>query len=128
VDRRIYVVGFGLYGGLYGTKEYSVDIHLSHAKNATVLASHNEKFVSDGSKETYKIMFDDPIEIAPDVIYIASATLRGPDSYYGSNGQRKVSVECPDGAAVNFTFSYSSDNNNGSSVEDGQIPEIIFHT
>jgi hypothetical protein len=45
-----------------------------------------------------------------------------------AKGQRKVGIECADGNIVNFTFSYSSDNNNGTSVEDGQIPEIIFHT
>jgi BTB/POZ domain-containing protein 1/2 len=127
-DRRIYVVGFGLYGGLYGTKEYRVDIQISNTLTNTVLGHHSDSFLSDGSKSTFKIMFKEPIEILPDLLYTASATLRGPDSHYGAKGQRKVGVECPDGTTVNFTFSYSSDNNNGTSVEDGQIPELIFHT
>jgi BTB/POZ domain-containing protein 1/2 len=41
---------------------------------------------------------------------------------------RKVNVECPGGQKVNFQFSYVAGNNNGTSVEDGQIPEIIFYT
>ena len=32
------------------------------------------------------------------------------------------------GQKVNFQFSYGAGNNNGTSVEDGQIPEIVFHT
>ena len=41
---------------------------------------------------------------------------------------RKVNVECPGGQNVTFQFSYVAGNNNGTSVEDGQIPEIIFYT
>ena len=53
---------------------------------------------------------------------------QGLDSYYGTKGMRKVSVECPSSQKVNFQFSYVAGNNNGTSVEDGQIPEIIFYT
>jgi len=109
-------------------KEYKVDIQLSYACQGTVLGHHSDSFVSDGSKSTFRVMFKEPIEILPEVTYTASATLRGPDSHYGAKGQRKIAVECSDGTVVNFVFQYSSDNNNGTSVEDGQIPEIIFHT
>ena len=54
--------------------------------------------------------------------------LKGLDSHYGTKGLRKVSVECPTGGKVTFQFSYAAGNNNGTSVEDGQIPEIIFYT
>lgn len=54
--------------------------------------------------------------------------LQGPDSHYGTKGLRKVVVECPSGDRVCFQFSYASGNNNGTSVEDGQLPEIIFYT
>jgi BTB/POZ domain-containing protein 1/2 len=53
---------------------------------------------------------------------------QGPDSFYGTRGVRKVvKVVNPQSSAV-FNFIYSPGNNNGTSVEDGQIPEIIFHT
>lgn len=109
-------------------KEYRVDIQVSHASQGNVLGHHSDSFVSDGSKSTFQIMFKEPIEILPEVAYTASATLRGPDSHYGAKGQRRVAVECADGTIVNFTFQYNSSDNNGTSVEDGQIPEIIFHT
>ncbi|KAG8233417.1 hypothetical protein J437_LFUL013411 [Ladona fulva] len=51
----------------------------------------------------------------------------GPDSHYGTKGLRKVVLDCPSGGKVTFQFSYAAGNNNGTSVEDGQIPEIIFY-
>ncbi|XP_039694940.1 BTB/POZ domain-containing protein 2 [Pteropus medius] len=57
------------------------------------------------------------------------ATLKGPDSHYGTKGLRKVTHESPTtGAKTCFTFCYAAGNNNGTSVEDGQIPELIFYT
>ena len=53
---------------------------------------------------------------------------QGPDSYYGSKGLRKVTHESATSGKVSFQFSYAAGNNNGTSVEDGQIPEIMFYT
>ena len=39
---------------------------------------------------------------------------------------RTVSHESTNGNKVTFQFQYASGNNNGSSVEDGQCPEILF--
>ena len=63
-------------------------------------------------------------EIQENVDYIASACLKGPDSFYGTKGLRKVAHDSV--GKVTFQFQYASGNNNGTSVEDGQIPEIIF--
>lgn len=55
--------------------------------------------------------------------------LQGPDSHYGTKGLRKVTHESSTtGAKTCFTFCYAAGNNNGTSVEDGQIPEVIFYT
>ncbi|KOB76781.1 BTB/POZ domain-containing protein 2 [Operophtera brumata] len=51
----------------------------------------------------------------------------GTDSYYGTKGLRRVTVDCNNGEKVVFQFSYAAGNNNGTSVEDGQIPAIIFY-
>lgn len=52
---------------------------------------------------------------------------QGTDSYYGTKGLRRVTVDCNNGEKVVFQFSYAAGNNNGTSVEDGQIPAIIFY-
>lgn len=64
-------------------------------------------------------------------ISVTSLSLRpqGPDSHYGTKGMRKVTHESSGtGTKTCFTFCYAAGNNNGTSVEDGQIPEVIFYT
>ncbi|KAF4531588.1 hypothetical protein B566_EDAN010054 [Ephemera danica] len=127
VDRKIFVVGFGLYGSIHGPMEYQAMIQIIHTASGKVCGSQNTSFNSDGSNYTFRVMFKEAIEILPGTSYIAAATIKGPDSHYGSKGMRKVTLDCPTGGKVTFNFSYAAGNNNGTSVEDGQIPEIIFY-
>ncbi|CAG0886407.1 unnamed protein product [Cyprideis torosa] len=127
VDRRIFLVGFGLYGSIHMPQEYEVNIALLHTSTNKSLASNDVLFDSDGTKGTFHVMFRDPVEILPGTSYTACATLRGADSHYGTRGKSKVIVETHSGEKVTFKFSYAAGNNNGTSVEDGQIPELIFY-
>lgn len=52
---------------------------------------------------------------------------QGPDSHYGTKGLKKVTQESATGTKTTFLFFSSPGNNNGTSVEDGQIPEIIYY-
>jgi BTB/POZ domain-containing protein 1/2 len=70
-----------------------------------------------------KVTFKSTFHI--EVVYV---DFQGPDSHYGTKGLRKVALDCPSIGKVTFQFSYAAGNNNGTSVEDGQIPEIIFYT
>lgn len=128
VDRRIFVVGFGLYGSIHGPSEYDVTIQLIHTGSGRLLGSNEISFSSDGTNATFRAMFKEPLEIQPNTNYTAVSTLKGLDSHYGTKGLRKVTVDCHNGGKVTFQFSYAAGNNNGTSVEDGQIPEIIFYT
>ncbi|CAB0001357.1 unnamed protein product [Nesidiocoris tenuis] len=127
VDRRIYVVGFGLYGSIHGACEYDVTVEIVIPVSGKVCGSNSTRVTYDGSAPTYKVMFKEPIEIRPHTHYMASALIKGPDSHYGTRGQRKVSIDSSNGKIV-FQFTYAAGNNNGTSVEDGQIPEILFYT
>ena len=53
---------------------------------------------------------------------------QGSDSHYGTKGLKKVAQESSTGTKTTFFFFSSPGNNNGTSVEDGQIPEIIYYT
>ncbi|XP_048114606.1 BTB/POZ domain-containing protein 2 [Alosa alosa] len=129
VNRRIFVVGFGLYGSIHGPTDYQVNIQIIHTDSNTVLGQNDTGFSCDGSANTFRVMFKEPVEILPNVNYTACATLKGPDSHYGTKGSRKVTHESSaTGAKTCFTFGYAAGNNNGTSVEDGQIPEVIFYT
>ncbi|XP_072022751.1 BTB/POZ domain-containing protein 2-like [Amphiura filiformis] len=128
VNRRIFVVGFGLYGSIHGPADYAVNIQIIHADSEVVMGQNDTGFSCDGSDSTWRVMFKEPVEIQPNVNYVASATLKGPDSHYGTRGIRKVVHESASSGKVVFQFTYASGNNNGTSVEDGQIPEVIFYT
>uniref|UniRef100_A0A8C4TFL0 BTB domain containing 1 n=1 Tax=Erpetoichthys calabaricus TaxID=27687 RepID=A0A8C4TFL0_ERPCA len=96
-------------------------------KNQT-LGQNDTGFSCDGTANTFRVMFKEPIEILPNISYTACATLKGPDSHYGTKGLKKVIHESAAGTKTCFFFFSSPGNNNGTSVEDGQIPEIIFYT
>uniref|UniRef100_A0A7I4YK11 BTB domain-containing protein n=1 Tax=Haemonchus contortus TaxID=6289 RepID=A0A7I4YK11_HAECO len=128
VDRKIFVVGFGLYGAIHGPHEYQCVIQIIHCGTGKVLAQNDTSFVCDGSSSTCRVSFRVPVEITPGVTYIASACLKGMDSHYGTKGLRRIVHQSAAGGVVTFQFTYAAGNNNGTSVEDGQIPEIIFYT
>ena len=127
-NRRIFVVGFGLYGSMYGPSDYQVTIQII-ATDTNKICGHNDTaFSSDGSDSTFRVMFKEPVEILSGVSYTACATLKGPDSHYGTSGGKKIIYETEQKEKIIFQFSYATGNNNGTSVEDGQLPEIIFYT
>lgn len=130
VNKRIFVVGLGLYGAIHGPSDYNVKMQILNTETGSVCGENDTAFSCDGSQGIFRVMFKEPIELSPVVTYVASATLKGADSYYGTKGQRKVVCDVTDGKdeKIIFHFSYATGNNNGTSVEDGQIPEIIFYT
>uniref|UniRef100_A0A8C4WTN9 BTB domain containing 6 n=1 Tax=Eptatretus burgeri TaxID=7764 RepID=A0A8C4WTN9_EPTBU len=121
VDRRVFLAGFGLYGSSAGPAEYSVQIELK--RRGSVVARRAARFVSDGSSATFPVFFDQPAQVEPDSFYTASAVLDGGSlSYFGQEGMTEV--QC---GRVTFQFQCSSDSTNGTGVQGGQIPELIFY-
>jgi len=127
-SHRIFVVGLGMYGSINGPSDFQVTIQLTESETAKVCGSNDTAFNSDGTENTFRVMFKDPVEVLPNVCYTANATLRGPDSHYGTGGKKRAVYDLDGREKVVFNFYYATGNNNGTSVEDGQIPEIIFYT
>ncbi|XP_012344126.1 BTB/POZ domain-containing protein 6-B isoform X2 [Apis florea] len=121
VDKRIFVVGFGLYGSSSGAADYNVRIELKRL--GCVLSENSTKFFSDGSSSTFHVYFENPIQIEPECFYTASVILDGGElSYFGQEGMSEITV-----GNVNFQFQCSSESTNGTGVQGGQIPELIFY-
>ncbi|XP_078046856.1 BTB/POZ domain-containing protein 1 isoform X2 [Augochlora pura] len=128
VDRRIFLIGYGVYGSTHGPAIYEVLIELIHTASGKVIATNSTSFGCDGSTYTYRLMFKELAEILPDTIYTASATFQGPCSHYGTKGLETVMVDSDTGnGKVKFEFSIEAGDNNGTSTEEGQIPELIFY-
>lgn len=121
VDKRIFIVGFGLYGSSTGAADYNAKIELKRL--GRILAENNTKFFSDGSSNTFNVFFEDPIQIEPDCYYTASVILDGSElSFFGQEGMSEVCM-----GNVTFQFQCSSESTNGTGVQGGQIPELIFY-
>lgn len=121
VDKRIFIVGFGLYGSSTGASDYNVKIELKRL--GRTLAENNTKFFSDGSSNTFHVFFEHPIQIEPDCFYTASVILDGSElSFFGQEGMTEVCM-----GSVTFNFQCSSESTNGTGVQGGQIPELIFY-
>ncbi|XP_075148058.1 BTB/POZ domain containing protein 3 lute isoform X2 [Haematobia irritans] len=121
VDRRIFIVGFGLYGSSTGAATYNVKIELKRL--GRTLAENDTKFFSDGSSNTFHVFFENPIQIEPECYYTASVILDGIElSFFGQEGMSEVCM-----GNVTFQFQCSSESTNGTGVQGGQIPELIFY-
>lgn len=121
VDRRIFIAGFGLYGSSNGAFEYLVKIELK--RNGVIMGQDHVKFFSDGSSNTFAVYFQNPIQVEPETFYTAGATLEGSElSYFGQEGMAEVTT-----GSTTFQFQCSSDSTNGTGVQGGQIPELIFY-
>ncbi|XP_026800310.1 BTB/POZ domain-containing protein 6-B isoform X1 [Pangasianodon hypophthalmus] len=121
VDKRIFIAGLGLYGSSGGKAEYSVKIELK--RQGVILAQNLTKFVSDGSSSTFSVWFEHPVQVEQDAFYTVSAVLDGNElSYFGQEGMTEV--QC---GKVTFQFQCSSDSTNGTGVQGGQIPELVFY-
>ena len=76
VDRRIFVIGFGLYGSIHGPSDYDCNIQIIHTGSGKVLATNDTSFSCDGTPHTFRVIFKVPIEILPNTNYTACATLK----------------------------------------------------
>ncbi|XP_068194317.1 BTB/POZ domain-containing protein 6-B-like [Antennarius striatus] len=120
-DRRVFVAGLGLYGSSGAAAEYGVRIELK--RQGVALATHRTRFLSDGSSATFAVWFQHPVQVEADAFYTASAVLDGAElSYFGQEGLTEV--QC---GGVTFQFQCSSDSTNGTGVQGGQIPELVFY-
>lgn len=121
VDKRVFIAGFGLYGSSCGSAEYSAKIELK--RQGVILGQNLSKYFSDGSSNTFPVWFEYPVQIEPDTFYTASVILDGNElSYFGQEGMTEV--QC---GKVTVQFQCSSDSTNGTGVQGGQIPELIFY-
>ncbi|KRZ69173.1 BTB/POZ domain-containing protein 6 [Trichinella papuae] len=120
-DRRIFVAGFGLYGSSNSAAKYTVRLELK--RSGQILAQLDTVFMSDGSSRVFPVFFEQPVQIDADVYYTAGMVLEGNElSYFGQEGMPEVQVH-----NVTFQFQCSTESTNGTGVQGGQIPEILFY-
>lgn len=79
------------------------------------------RVISDGNCTHKPIYLIDPVTIHPGQTYHAAVTVRGPNSYYGAGGLNNVILK-----NICLELTDSSQDNNGSRIDVGQIPQLII--
>lgn len=126
-DTDILLGGFGLFGG---RGEYYGRIKLfdlgpdggDNEGDGELIGETDEVAFECGAREKYAMLFDEPIPIHANSWYVAWARISGPSSDCGSTGQSVVTTE----DQVIFKFKSSKKSNNGTDVNAGQIPQLLY--
>ncbi|XP_039221607.1 E3 ubiquitin-protein ligase MYCBP2 isoform X13 [Crotalus tigris] len=126
-DTDLLLGGLGLFGG---RGEYTAKIKLfelgpdggDHETDGDLLAETDVLAYDCAAREKYAMMFDEPVLLQASWWYVAWARVSGPSSDCGSHGQASITTD--DG--IVFQFKSSKKSNNGTDVNAGQIPQLLY--
>lgn len=126
-DSDIILGGVGLYGGRgeYSTRIKLYDIGFEGGeieKEGDLITETDIINYECLSKQKFQAYFDEPILVQANRWYVVCAWINGPSSDCGSNGQTFVYTT----DQVIFTFKSSKLSNNGTDVNAGQIPVLLY--
>ncbi|XP_054162987.1 E3 ubiquitin-protein ligase MYCBP2-like [Oppia nitens] len=126
-DTDILLGGFGLFGG---RGEYTAKLKLfdigpdggEQEGDGEILTETDEISFECAARQKYPILFEEPLPLQANKWYVAWARISGPSSDCGSSGQSVVNTE----DQVVFYFKSSKKSNNGTDVNAGQIPQLLY--
>lgn len=126
-DTDIVICGFGMFGG---RGEYSCKLKLydlgtdggGYEKEGILISETKEVPYECAARSKHHILLPKPVSAAAGRWYLIWARIAGPSSDCGSCGQASVTTE----DQVVFTFKSSKKANNGTDVNSGQIPAILY--
>ncbi|KAM8720838.1 hypothetical protein ACLKA7_006822 [Drosophila subpalustris] len=126
-DTDIVICGFGMFGG---RGEYSCKLKLfdlgvdggGYEKEGVLISETKEVPYECAARSKHHILLPKPVSAAAGRWYLIWARIAGPSSDCGSCGQASVTTE----DQVVFTFKSSKKANNGTDVNSGQIPAILY--
>ncbi|XP_031649241.1 E3 ubiquitin-protein ligase MYCBP2 isoform X10 [Oncorhynchus kisutch] len=126
-DADILLGGLGLFGG---RGEYTAKIKLfelgpdggDHETDGDLMAETDVLAYDCAAREKYAMMFDEPVLLQLGWWYVAWARVSGPSSDCGSHGQATITTD----DSVVFQFKSSKKSNNGTDVNAGQIPQLLY--
>ncbi|XP_041356631.1 E3 ubiquitin-protein ligase MYCBP2-like isoform X3 [Gigantopelta aegis] len=126
-DTDILLGGFGLFGGRgeYVGRIKIFELGMDGGENETdgeLLAETDEIPFECGAREKFSMLFEEPVPIQANNWYVAWARISGPSSDCGSSGQSSVTTD----DQIVFKFKSSKKSNNGTDVNAGQIPQLLY--
>ncbi|XP_050423071.1 E3 ubiquitin-protein ligase MYCBP2 isoform X2 [Adelges cooleyi] len=131
VDCNVLLIGFGLFGGRgeYTARLKLYDIgmdenDLDDDEDGDLVTVTEELTFECAPRQRYPVIFEEPVILYANRWYEVSAKINGPSSDCGSSGMCSVTSD----EQVTFTFKSSRRSNNGTDINAGQIPEILYRT
>ncbi|XP_048243746.1 E3 ubiquitin-protein ligase MYCBP2-like isoform X7 [Haliotis rufescens] len=126
-DTDILLGGFGLFGGRgeYFGRIKIFELGVDGGENETdgeMVAETEEVPFECAAREKFAMLFDEPVHLQANNWYVAWARISGPSSDCGSSGQPSVTTD----DQVVFKFKSSKKSNNGTDVNAGQIPQLLY--
>ena len=114
--------GYRLWGVYSGSTTFQVTIRLY--RGSSMIAEKTGSYYTRSSVKTFEVHFSQKISIRAGLLYTATAEITtSARSFYHTDGMSSASC-----SGVTVTFKTSSKRNNGSGVDRGQIPALIFHS
>ncbi|KAH7680070.1 bpb/poz domain-containing protein [Aphelenchoides avenae] len=127
VSTRVRIHGVAIFGRKSVSSDYEVNVSLLNASSGESLAITQRTTTTDASEDTYKVLFECPVLIAPCTRYKITAVSIGPPSMYAENGLREVKcVHVGNSATFSFTDTQRRDNDQFDVSLRGHIPVIYF--
>ncbi|KAH7710549.1 BTB/POZ domain-containing protein 2-like protein [Aphelenchoides avenae] len=124
---RVRFHGVAFFGHKDESNVYEVVVTLLNGNSGETLATTHVDVTTDGSEDTYKVLLDRPVLIAPGIQYKVTAVNIGPDTMYSRYGLREVTCEHGT-SSVKFELTDTGlreDSQYDVSLE-GHIPVIFF--
>ena len=127
VYEDIHLIGvehFGCEGGTYTVRTQLIDtVSGSRVANKSGVYSSEEKHQEVANYYGFTVFFDDAVPIKQNNCYEVVSLVNGSPSWFGDEG--KSTVEC---FGVTFTFHNTEEetDNNGTTVNGGQFPVLLF--
>ncbi|CAJ0961717.1 unnamed protein product, partial [Mesorhabditis belari] len=129
VDQRIFLTGVGLYGSTgQGNYDYAVQMEVKQVGVSTPLTEIQTQFNCDGISRVFPVLFKESVQIEADIPYTIIVTIDGKRlSFFGQEGMPEVQVSISNSSTITFSFEASPESKNGTGIQGGQIPELLFY-
>ncbi|XP_055684525.1 E3 ubiquitin-protein ligase highwire isoform X1 [Lutzomyia longipalpis] len=126
-DTDVLIGGFGIFGG---RGEYTCKLKLydlgpeggGYEKDGVLVAETEETPFECPARSRYNVILPKPVTASAGNWFLVWSRISGPSSDCGSCGQASVTTD----DQVVFTFKSSKKANNGTDVNSGQIPSILY--
>ncbi|XP_020902266.1 BTB/POZ domain-containing protein 1-like [Exaiptasia diaphana] len=110
---------------LFGSNGSTYTIELEILERDQIMSKLSSSYICEMVNDEYygfTAKLDEPVSLEPNISYTIKAKIQGPISYYGNSGNQVVNMN----DKFKITFQSSDKSKNGTNVERGQFPSLIF--